>query len=323
VVLGHRRLTYPVVRSPTAALKAPIALVTVALAVLAALASGCDGDESADPAATSGGRFDAERAMADLEAQVAIGPRPRGSEASRENAELIADRLRAAGAEDVRIQAPHLNVLGTLPGRERGTVVVGAHHDTKDAIPGFVGANDGASGVAVVLELARSLPRPLPGPSVQLALFDAEEVRGDRPFSEDGMRGSTQFIEYARDGSRGSPPLDEIEAMVLFDLVGDCDLQIPHEAYSDPGLYALFADAAEAVDGGAAPFEGESDGVGDDHIPFITAGIPAVDLIDFTFGPGSSPGAYWHTPQDTLDKVCDDSLDAVGEAAMRAIPRIR
>jgi hypothetical protein len=69
-------------------------------------------------------------------------------------------------------------------------------------------------------------------------------------------------------------------------------------------------------------FNGESPGVGDDHTPFLEAGIPAVDLIDFSYGPGPAPGDYWHTPEDTLDHVCPESLDAVGGAALRALPAI-
>jgi Zn-dependent M28 family amino/carboxypeptidase len=111
--------------------------------------------------------------------------------------------------------------------------------------------------------------------------------------------------------------------MVLFDLVGDCDLEIPLEGYSDPRLHGLFADAARERTGTAAPFTGVSGGVRDDHVPFLEAGIAAVDLIDFQYGPGPAPGDYWHTPEDTLDKVCPESLDAVGEAALAAIPRIR
>ena len=146
------------------------------------------------------------------------------------------------------VQRPWRNVVGELPGRGAGTVVVGAHFDTKDGIEGgFEGANDGASGAAVVLELARALPRPLPGPSVDLALFDAEEARGSRPFEFDGARGSRQYVDYARAGGlQGAPALDEIRAMVLFDLVGDCELRIPLEANSDPALYALFADDLRA-----------------------------------------------------------------------------
>jgi Zn-dependent M28 family amino/carboxypeptidase len=288
--------------------------------LVAALAGGCGGDE---PAPTDPGRFDSRRAFADLEAQVEIGSRPSGSRASGEEVDLIAEELGRAGAEDVEVQRPHRNVVATIPGSEAGAVVVGAHHDTKDAIPGFVGANDGASGVAVVLELARSLPNPMPGPAVHLALFDAEEPRGARPFEADGSRGSRQYVEYAREGVQGSPPLDEIRAMVLFDLVGDCELEIPLEGNSDPALYERFAEAATELTGEPEPFEGTAAPIGDDHEPFAEQGIPTVDLIDFTYGPGPSPGEYWHQAEDDLDKVCAESLDAVGEAALQAIPEIR
>ncbi|MET0731103.1 MAG: M28 family peptidase, partial [Solirubrobacterales bacterium] len=146
------------------------------LAAVAVLA-GCGSDDDDASTDASGGAFDAERAFADLEAQVAIGQRPAGSPESRETAELIADRLRDAGVESVRIQRPHLNVIGTIPGAESSdAIVLGAHHDTKDDVgPGFEGANDGASGVAVVLELARALAPEVQGPTLHLALFDAEE----------------------------------------------------------------------------------------------------------------------------------------------------
>ena len=293
-----------------------IFVIFFVLVVLAA--EGCGPDDSAEPATE---RFDAGRAFEDLEAQVEIGPRPSGSPGNDELVKLLVDRLEEAGAENVTVQRPYRNVVATVPGRQEGTVVVGAHHDTMDS-PGLVGANDGASGVAVVLELARVLAAdaPLDGPSISIALFDAEEARGDRPFEQDGTRGSQQYVEYAANeaGAQGAPPLGEIESMILFDLVGDCDLQIPREEFSDEGLYDRFAQAAREVSGSdsAAPFEGETSGVGDDHIPFLEAGIPAVNLIDFTYGGDTTPGAYWHTTEDTLDKVCPESLEAVGEPAM-------
>src|SRR4029453_14249554 len=108
----------------------------------------------------------------------------------------------------------------------------------------------------------------------------------------------------------------------LFDMVGDCDLQIPREATSDPRLYGQFAAAAAELGGDPAPFEGFTGGVEDDHTPFQQAGVPAVGLIDFTYGAETSPGPYWHTRQDTLDKVCASSLEEVGEAAVLAPPRI-
>jgi glutaminyl-peptide cyclotransferase len=290
----------------------------LALGALIVVLAGCGGSDGAgDP-----GSFDDHAAFGDLRAQVDIGPRPSGSPGADKEVALITRRLEDAGIDDVTVQRPYRNVVATIPGTDRGTIVVGAHYDTKD-IPGFVGANDGASGVAVLLGLARSLPHQIDGATIDLVFFDAEEARGDREFRRDGDRGSRQFVAYAkRGGAQGSPPLDAIRAMVLFDMVGDCDLEIPREATSDPRLYAYFASAAADPDGDPAPFRGVTGGVGDDHTPFQRAGVPAVDLIDFTYGADTSPGPYWHTRQDTVDKVCESSLEAVGEAATLAIPRI-
>jgi Zn-dependent M28 family amino/carboxypeptidase len=291
--------------------------------VAAAILAGCGGGGDEEPAPEPAG-FDAERAFADLEAQVALGPRPSGSPAAGEAARLIASGFEQAGLTAVTTQSPWENVLATIPGTLDGTVIVGAHYDTKNSIPGFVGANDGASGVALLLELARALPRRLAGPSVQLVAFDAEEARGDRDFDADGIRGSRQYVEYARaGGEQGSVPIDQIRAAVVFDLIGDCKLQIPYESNSDRDLYTGFAVAAAELYGDPAPFESDSFPVSDDHLPFIEAGIAGVVLIDFSYGPGAPPGEYWHTAEDTLDKVCPASLEKVGETALRAIPRIR
>jgi glutaminyl-peptide cyclotransferase len=263
------------------------------------------------PAAASGGRgFDAQRAFADLRAQVELGPRPSGSAANAQEVDLIVRRLEAAGLHP-RVQSPHRNVVATIPGRRAGTILLGAHHDTKN-IPNFVGANDGASGVAALLELARALPNPYPGPSITLAFFDAEESPGSEAFEQHGDRGSRQFVRYAnRPHSRqGSPPINRIEALYVLDMIGDCDLRIPREASSDRRLYGL-------LDGRA--FRGTTGTVLDDHTPFQAAGIPAVDIIDFTYGPGPTPGAWWHSSEDTLDKVCPSSLGQVGRAVIVAL----
>jgi len=299
---------------------------SIALAMVAIWAGcGGGGDDPATGEPAGGLLFDADRAFADLEAQVAFGPRPAGSAANRRQSRFLARKLREAGVAGVRIQRPHRNVVGTIPGTEGDGILLAAHHDTED-IPGLVGANDGASGVAVVLELARALPDRVDGPSIHFALFDAEEARGNRPFEEDGTRGSRQYVRDALEAERagkrvnGAPPLRTIDSMILFDLVGDCDLQIPREAGSDPELYEQIARAAEGIDGDPEPFVGETGRVLDDHVPFLEQGIAAVDLIDFTYGPGPSPGAYWHTTEDTLDKVCPESLDAVGEPVLRILP---
>ena len=297
---------------------APMRSSGFGIAITLVLLCGCGGGD----AGSGGSSFDGEQALKDVRTQVEIGPRPSGSPGAQKEAELIRKRLRSAGIGDVTIQHPYRNVVARISGSRPGVVVVGAHYDTKD-IPEFVGANDGASGVAILLGLADALPARMDGSSVDLVFFDAEEARGKREFASDGDRGSRQFVALAKaGGSQGATPLRQMRSMVLFDMVGDCDLEIPHEATSDQSLYDQFADATNDLTGSSAPFEGESAGVGDDHTPFQEAGVPAVDLIDFTYGPGGAPGAYWHTPQDTLDNVCADSLDAVGEAALVAIPRI-
>jgi glutaminyl-peptide cyclotransferase len=277
------------------------------------------------PPVNDAGRFDAQRAFRDLRAQVAIGPRPSGTAGNAREVRFIVGRLRSAGVRDVTVQRPYRNVIARIPGRRPGTVVVGAHHDTK-GLPGFVGANDGASGVAVVLELARDLPRRLPGPSVDLVLFDGEESPRGTSFKSGGDRGSRQFVRYARrGGGQGSPQLSQIRAMALFDMVGDCDLHIPREANSSSSLYDLFANAAADLSpaGSSEPFGDDAAGVLDDHTPFVQAGVPAVDLIDDDYGPGKSPGAWWHTRRDDLSHVCARSLGAVGAPALAAIPEIR
>jgi glutaminyl-peptide cyclotransferase len=290
----------------------------VVLLVICALSLASCGDDGSSPPASD--HFDADRAFADLEAQVDFGPRPAGSPESRELVSFLVKRLEQAGVDGVAVQRPYRNVVATIPGTGEGTVVVGAHHDTVD-IPGFVGANDGASGVAVVLELARVLAAeaPLDGPSVAIALFDAEEARSGREFADDGTRGSRQYVAYAKEGEQGSPPIDEITSMILFDMVGDCDLQIPHEEISDKSIYDRFAEAADETNGSAEPFVGEAIGVSDDHVPFLKAGVPSLDIIDFTFGGDAPPGTYWHTAEDALGKVCPESLDSVGEPAVRVL----
>ncbi len=284
----------------------------VATVALAAVLGGCGGSDDSSPttptAASASARALGDHAYDLVERQVAIGPRPTGSAGARREVSLITRELRAAGLMP-RVQHPLRNVVATLPGTGPGTVVVGAHYDTID-IPGFVGANDGASGVAVLLVLARSLPRPVFGRSVTFAFFDAEEAPPGTAFEAEGSAGSRQFVELARTGAQGSPPLEGIAALYLVDMVGDCDLAIPREENSDPGLYANLEGPA---------FGGTTGAVLDDHMPFIEAGVPAVDLIDFTYGPGGTPGAYWHTTQDTIDKVCPASLGQVASALAGAL----
>jgi glutaminyl-peptide cyclotransferase len=180
----------------------------------------------------------------------------------------------------------------------RTVIVVGAHYDTKD-IPGFVGANDGASGTAVVVQLARQLrPRQL-RPTIIFALFDGEESPAGTPEGE--------FERYGLRGSRvAARAFAHADAMILLDFVGDVDLRIPRERFSDERLWGRLRAAARHV-GVASVFPDEdSSPVLDDHIPFLRRGVPAIDLIDFDF-------PCWHKTCDDLRRVSPRSLDAVGE----------
>jgi Zn-dependent M28 family amino/carboxypeptidase len=200
------------------------------------------------------------------------------------------------------------NVVGSIPGKGRA-VVVAAHYDTKD-IPGFVGANDGAGGTAAVLEIARvmrSMKRPAGAPPIRFVLFDGEEATNDRDFYGTGLRGSKAYL--ARHRMR-------IDTLILLDFVADEDLSLPRESGSDPYLWEKLRDAAKAAGVGRHfPNETRAE-ILDDHTPFARAGIPAIDLIDFDY-------PYWHTTEDTVDKLSADSLDASGEAVVELLRRLR
>jgi glutaminyl-peptide cyclotransferase len=188
------------------------------------------------------------------------------------------------------------NVIGTVRGREPGYIVVGAHYDTKD-IPDFVGANDGASGTAVVAQLARTLRRPRH--SIRFVFFDGEEApRGvpDSQFERKGLRGSKV----------AAPVFSDARAMILLDFVGDRRLSIPRERLSNERLWARLRAAARRVGTGRV-FPNDNFGeVSDDHVPFLRRGVPSIDLIDFDF-------PCWHQTCDDLSAVSERSVDAVGE----------
>ena len=247
------------------------------------------------PAAAS--RFDARRAHAFVRRQVALGPRPAGSRASRALATILRSRLPNGRYQTV--PGGLRNVVGHVVGRDpRRVVVVGAHYDTKD-LPGFVGANDGASGTAVVVELARTLRPRAVRPTVVFILFDGEEAP---PGSPDG-----EFAKYGLRGSKvAAKAFSRAEAMVLLDMVGDKNLSIPREALSDRALWRKLRSAAQRVGAARAFPPKTSAGVLDDHVPFLDVGVPAIDVIDFTF-------PCWHQRCDDMGAVSPRSLDLVGE----------
>lgn len=285
-----------------------------ALALFAAAATSC-GEEEPSTASPDGpavprptvDRFDERAAYAWVERQVELGPRPAGSPASRK----LARQLRRALPRGAFQPVPDglRNVVGVVPGREPSRrVVVGAHYDTKE-IPGFLGAVDGASGTAVVAQLARTIrPRQL-RPTVVFLLFDGEESPAGAPpgqFLRYGLRGSKAVAHRYRDA----------EAMILLDFVGERGLRIPRESYSNAGLWQRLRAAARAVGVGAVfPDRDYGGGIQDDHLPFIEQGVPAIDLIDFDF-------PCWHRRCDDLPRVSVRSLDATGETVLELLRRL-
>lgn len=280
--------------------------IALLAAIAAAAAAGCGGGATAAPAQPSADRFDAAAAFRELRAQVEMGPRPAGSAASLR----LAARLRAALPHGAYEGVPGglRNVTGRLPGRG-APILVGAHYDTKD-LPGFVGANDGAGGAAMVLQLSRELARERRDcqRAVRFVMFDGEESPpGSRDFLADGLRGSRVHAARHADGLR---------AMVLVDFVADRDLRIPRESSSDRRLWDGLRAAARSVGAAGAFPDLTGPLIYDDHTPFIEAGVPAIDLIDFDY-------PYFHTRADTLDKVSARSLDLVGETLVAYLGRLR
>lgn len=258
--------------------------------------------------------FDGERALAHAAAQMEFGPRTPGSEAHTQTRAYIASVLREYGWQVEEPQGELLgqevyNILATRPGAADGPwVILGAHYDSRffadhDPDPAnhsqpVPGANDGASGVAALLELARVLPLNNPNATVTLAFFDAEDNGGIEGW--DWIMGS----RLVANGLTEFP-----DAVVILDMIGDADLQIYLERNSDPRLSAeIWATAAEL--GYSHVFINEpKHTILDDHTPFLAREIPAVDIIDFDY-------PYWHTVQDTLDKISAQSLQVVGEVVL-------
>lgn len=281
---------------------------TLAIAAVSALAvAGCGGSSS-EPSESeaSAERFDSDRAFELIVHQVELGPRPAGSAASRELAEELRGALPEGAYE--RVPGGLTNVVGTLPGSEPA-VVVGAHYDTEATVPGHLGANDGAAGTAAVLELARTLERELPAEhrEVRFVLFDGEEEPPgcpDAQFERCGLRGSKAYVA-AHPG--------EVGEMILLDYVANIGLRIPREANSDPALWQRLRRAAVET-GAEGFFPGGPPRVAiiDDHIPFVEAGVPSIDLIDFDY-------RFADTAEDTPDKLDPAALDAVGETVAELV----
>jgi hypothetical protein len=266
------------------------------------------------------GTFDSSRAWEHLRQLVAIGPRPSGSAAIEQTRKYLTDQLAAAGVAAVEqawddqtpIDAVHMvNLIATIPGARRDRIVFAGHYDTKLYRElRFVGANDGGSSAAFLIELARVLKGRKNALTVEILFLDGEEARLPEWSGTDNTYGSRHYVAVAkRDGSLAS-----LKALVLVDMIADRRLNIRRDTNSTPWLTDLVWAAAKRRNLETA-FTPDVTRIEDDHLPFLAAGVPAVDVIDLDF-------EAWHTPQDTLDAVSARSLQTVGDVLLDALPAI-
>ncbi len=266
-------------------------------------------------------RVDGERAMQYVRETVGFGWRPIGSPAHHKLEAFIHQKLAAAHVtvDDDAFVAntpagsyPIRNIVAKFPGKKDGIIVIAGHYDTNLPLPKtFVGANDGGSSTGLLLELADVLRgRQLEGYSVWLAWLDGEEATVSWT-DTDSLYGSRHLAElWQRDGTA-----KKIKAFLLLDMVGDADLNIDRDVNSTVWLEDVVRDAATRL-GYQSHFFARKLAVEDDHIPFAKIGVPVADLIDFDYG---YENVFWHTPQDTLDKLSPNSLEIVGDTVLETI----
>ena len=300
----------------------------------------CNGDAASDaPAAPSNSgtlaqsnprtvapsiAFDSAKAWEHLRRQVGFGPRPSGSPAILDTRRYIVGELKASGI-DVREQpfagatplgeVSMANVIGTIPGKRPDRLILASHYDTKLFKEfRFVGANDGASSTAVLLELGRVLKGRQSELTIELLFLDGEEARMTEWRGTDNTYGSRYYVQNAQKNGN----LKTIKALVLLDMIGDKDLVVRRDSNSTPWLVDIIWAAAARL-GRGSTFSNELTTIEDDHIPFLRAGVAAADVIDL-----ETPmrRGSWHTPDDTLEFVSARSLQTVGDVVLAAIPEI-
>ena len=284
-----------------------------ALLLIAALGGGVAAAQTATP-------FDSTRAYNHVRDQVAFGPRPAGSPANDKTRAYIISTLAKSGY--TAVEQPFdtttpvgpvkmANIVATLPGERPERIAIASHFDTKPINEfRFLGANDGGSSTGALLELARVLKaRPKPKFTIEFLFFDGEEAYGEWR-DPNHTYGSRQYVTAAR----ASNTLAGLKALILLDMIGDRALNLRRDTNSTTWLTDIVWAAAKRL-GHGANFLDEPFPVEDDHIPFVKAGVPSVDLIDLDY-------PAWHTAGDTLDKVSAGSLQIVGDVVLAALPEI-
>ena len=250
---------------------------------------------------------------------VAFGPRPPGTEAHAKLEQYILSKLKGVDVEQDRFTAqtpvgkfPMNNIIAKFPGKKNGIIVVAGHYDTLYSQPkSFVGANDGGSSTALLLALADQLRgKPLDGYSVWLVWTDGEEAFVNWT-ATDSVYGSRQLArKWQQDGTA-----KKVKAFILVDMIGDAELDILKDTNSTPWLTDVVYQAASNL-GYQSHFFRWQNAIDDDHMPFARVGIPVVDLIDFTYGYNN---VFWHTPEDTVDKLSPQSLAITTDVVLETI----
>ena len=270
--------------------------------------------------ATAGApRFDSSRAWTDLRQVVSLGPRPAGSAAIEQTRQYIKTELARINLpvseqawDDTTPAGPiHMvNLIATIPGTSKNRIVIAGHFDTKRYREfRFVGANDGGSSTAFLIEMARVLKTRRHALTIELLFLDGEEAVGEWQ-GTDHTYGSRHYVQVAkRDGSLAS-----LKALLLVDMIADRDLRIRRDQNSTSWLTDIVWNAARTQKLGEY-FPNDRTEIEDDHLPFIEAGVPALDIIDLEYD-------AWHTPLDTLDAVSARSLQVVGDVLLAALPQI-
>lgn len=262
--------------------------------------------------------IDSKRAMQYVREIVAFGRRADGSPGMAKQQAYLRAKLKGDGLEEDSFKAKTpvgefqiTNMIAKFPGSTDGIIVIASHYDTNYPLKDYVGANDGASSSALLLELANQLRgKKRTGPSVWLVWFDGEEAF-DKWTDADSCYGSRHLAEkWKQDGT-----LKRIKAFILTDMIGDADLNIDHDSYSTKWLGDLVYQAATNLSR-KAYFYGRDISVEDDHLPFVKAGVPSVDLIDINYGYND---VFHHTSQDTIDKLSPNSIQVVGDVVLETV----
>lgn len=263
--------------------------------------------------------IDGKRVMQYVKEIVAIGSRPVGSPGHAKVEQYIKSKLKGDEVEEDKFNAKTPvgsfemnNIIAKFPGKKDGIIVIAGHYDTAYPLPSsFVGANDGGSSTALLLALADYLRgKPRDGYSVWLLWTDGEEAFV-KWTDTDSVYGSRHLAQkWQQDGTA-----KKIKALILVDMIGDADLDIQKETQSTAWLSDIVYQAATNL-GYQSHFYKVEASIADDHVPFLKVGIPAVDLIDLDYG---YHNVFWHTPQDTPDKLSPESLAIAGNVVLETI----